>query len=133
MSAFTSATQFSVNGTPVDARAAEFPDGSAGIALGNSVEVEGNVSGGVLVATRVRVESSGQGGGGDFDVRGVVTALDTTAKTFVVRNVIISYAGTVDFRDGTALDLSLGINVEARGALSSDGTRLQASRIDFPH
>jgi hypothetical protein len=133
VSAFTSATQFSVNGTPVDARTAEFPDGTAGLALGKGVEVEGSVTGGVLVATRVRVISDSQGSGNEFDVRGAITSLDAPAKTFVVRNVVVSYSGSVDFRDGTALDLALGIEVEARGALSSDGTRLQATRIDFRH
>jgi len=133
VNAFTSPTTFSVNGTPVDARTAEFPDGTAGLALGKRVRVEGSVRGGVVVATRVRIESAAQGGGSDFDVRGSITALDSTAKTFVVRNVVVSYSGAVDFRDGTALDLALGIEVEARGSLSSDGTRLQATRIDFRH
>jgi hypothetical protein len=91
------------------------------------------VTGGVLVATRVRVTSDSQGSGNEFDVRGAITSLDAAAKTFVVRNVVVSYSGSVDFRDGTALDLALGIEVEARGALSSDGTRLQATRIDFRH
>jgi len=51
----------------------------------------------------------------------------------VVRNVVVSYAGTVDFRDGSAADLAVGREVEARGTLSSDGTRLLATRIDFRH
>jgi hypothetical protein len=131
VSAFTSTTQFSVNGTPVDARAAQFPDGTAGLALGKRVEVEGATVSGVLVATRVQLVSDSQESGSEFDVRGTITALDTVAKTFVVRNVVVSYSGAVDFRAGTALDLALGIEVEARGMLSADGTRLQATRIDF--
>jgi hypothetical protein len=79
------------------------------------------------------LSSDSQGSGGDFDVRGVITSLDTAAKTFVVRNVVVGYSGSVDFRDGAAGDLALGIEVEARGALSADGTRLQATRIDFRH
>jgi hypothetical protein len=47
--------------------------------------------------------------------------------------VIVSYSGTVDFRDGSAADLAVGREVEARGTLSADGTRLQAQRIDFRH
>ena len=133
ISALTSTTQFSVDGTPVDARNAQFPDGSAGIALGRRVEVEGSTVAGVLVATRVRLEDAGGPDGGEFDVRGSVASLDASAKTFVVRNVVVSYAGTVDFRDGTAADLAVGRDVEARGTLSSDGTRLLATRIDFRH
>lgn len=133
VSAFTSATQFSVDGTPVDARNAQFPDGSAGLALGRRVEVEGSTVSGVLVAAVVRLEDSGGPDGGQFDVRGSIASLDSTARTFVVRNVVVSYAGTVDFRDGTAADLAVGREVEARGALSADGTRLLATRIDFRH
>ena len=133
ISAFTSATQFSVDGTPVDARNAQFPDGTAGFALGRRVEVEGRAVAGVVVATRVRLEDGGGPGGGLFDVRGAIASLDTSARTFVVRNVVVSYAGTVDFRDGSAADLAVGREVEARGTLSSDGTRLLATRIDFRH
>jgi hypothetical protein len=133
ISAFTSAMQFSVDGTPVDARNAQFPGGTGGLGLGKRVEVEGSIDAGVLVATTVRIEDSGGPGGGEFDVRGSLVTLDATAKTFVVRNVVVSYAGTVDFRDGTAADLAVGREVEARGALSADGTQLRAARIDFRH
>ena len=131
VSAFVSTRQFSVNGTPVDAATASFPDGSAGLALGARAEVEGRSAAGVLVARRVEVESEGNESGRDFDVRGLVTALDRTAQTFTVRNVVVSYAGSVDFRDGGAADLALGREVDARGRLSPDGTRLQATRIDL--
>ena len=134
VSAFTSATQFSVNGTPVDASTAQFPNGSAGFALGRRVEVEGTLVAGVLVARKVEVKSDGGGGGGggeEYEVSGAIASLDTAAKTFVVRNVVVSYAGTVDFRGGTAADLAVGREVEARGMLSADGTRLQATRIDI--
>jgi hypothetical protein len=132
VSTFTATTQFSVDGTPVDARGAQFPDGTAGLAVGKRVEVEGATRNGVLVATRVRLASDGQGGG-EFDVRGSIASLDIVAKTFVVRSVIVSYSGAVDFRNGTALNLAPGIDVEARGTLTPDGTRLQATRIDFRH
>jgi hypothetical protein len=133
ISAFVSTTQFSVNGALIDARGAQFPDGTAGLAVGKRVEVEGSVSGGVLIAMRVRVVSDNEESGREFDVRGAVTSLDTAGKTFVVRNVVVSYSGSVDFRDGTVANLALGIQVEARGMLSVDGTRLQATRIDFRH
>ena len=133
VSAFTSSTSFSVNGTPVDARNAQFPRGSAGLALGVRVEVEGATTGGVLVATRVTLLIDGGGGGGDdeLDVSGLITLLDSVGRSFVVRGVTVSYSGTVDFRNGTAVDLAVGREVEARGTLSPDGTRLQATRIDI--
>jgi hypothetical protein len=131
VSAFTSATAFSVNGTPVDARGAVFPNGSTGLGLGTRVEVEGATVGGVLVAARVTLVTDGQDAGQSFETRGAITALDTVGKTFVVHDVTVSYAGTVDYRNGSTADLAIGRAVEARGTLSADGTRLQASRITF--
>jgi hypothetical protein len=133
VSAFVSTTQFSVNGTVVDARTAQFPNGSGGLALGKRVEVDGSTVAGVLVATSVKLISDSDEGETDFDVRGAIDSIDTVALTFVVREVIVSYAGSVDFRDGTVTDLVVGRQVEARGMLSADGTRLQATRIDFRH
>ena len=131
VSAFTSTTAFSVSGTPVDARSASFDGGSAGLALGAKVEVEGTIVGGVLVASRVKVDAAGDGSGDEFEVRGPIVTLDPVGKTFVVRDVTVSYSGSVDFRNGTAADLAVGRKVDARGALSADGTRLQAQRIKF--
>ena len=131
VSAFTSSTQFSVNGTAVDARAAQFQNGSSGLALGARVEVEGATVSGVLVATRVTLITDGDEAGESFEVRDVITSLDTVALTFVAHGVVVSYSGTVDFRDGSAADLAVGRMVEARGTLSPDGTKLQASRITF--
>ncbi len=131
VSAFTSITQFSVNGTPVDARNASFEGGSAGLALGVRVEVEGTIAAGVLVAAKVKVESEGDGGDHEFEVSGPIVSLNATEKTFVVREVTVSYSGSVEFRDGSAADLRVGRSVEARGSLSADGNRLQAERIEF--
>ena len=133
VSAFTSATQFSVNGTPVDAHNAQFPDGMAGVALGTRVEVEGSTAAGVLLATRVEVVSDGEESGKQFEVQGTIESIDTAGKTYVMRDVIVDYSGSVDFRDGTVADLAAGRDVRARGTISADGTRLQAARIDFRH
>lgn len=114
----------------VDARAAQFPDGG-GIALGVRVEVRGSTVAGVLVATRVSLPDSSSDGGDDLDVRDVIASIDTTARTFVAHGVVVSYAGTVDFRNGTAADLAVGRLIDARGTLSPDGTKLEATRIVF--
>lgn len=131
ISAFTSATQFSVNGVPVDASGITPP---AGLALSVRVEVEGTMRGGVLVARGVELESSGGGGSETFELRGSITSVDAATLSFVLRGVTVEYtlSGTpTDFRDGTAANLVVGANVEARGVLSANGTRLAASRITF--
>ena len=129
VSAFTSATSFSVDGRPVDARNARVE--GAGLALGARVEVEGTISAGVLVATRVKVEDEAGDDDEEFEVQGAIVSIDRTAKTFVVREVTVSYEGSVEFRGGTAADLAVGRGVEVKGRLSSDGTRVAAERIEF--
>ncbi|MCE9659428.1 MAG: DUF5666 domain-containing protein [Burkholderiales bacterium] len=132
VSAFTSTTAFSVNGTPVDARGATFDGGSVGLVLGAKVEVEGTIVGGVLVASRVKVDSEGGGGEDEeFEVSGRIVSVDAAGRTFVVREVTVSYSGSVDFRNGTAADLAVGRKVEVKGVLTADGTRVQAERIEF--
>jgi uncharacterized protein DUF5666 len=130
---FSSTTSFSVNGLPVDASKAAFPDGTAGIQKGAEVEVEGAIVNGVLVATKVELEDRHQ----DEDrnrneLHGALSALDTQAKTFVVRGVTVHYtSGTTVFKDGVEADLANGKQVEVKGSLSADGTTVEASSIDF--
>jgi len=144
--AFVSAGQFSVNGLPVDASAADFKDGATAalLAVGVEVEIRGPMRDGVLRADEVKVDdhddgnsgSGGGGGGGDdqgeeIELHGALSELDTAARSFVLRGVRVGYGGTVEFRDGTAADLANGRQVEVRGRVSSDGTGVSATRIEF--
>ncbi len=131
ISAFTSVTQFSVDGNPVDASNATFPDGQSGIVLGATVQVEGELVNGVVVARVVGVDDEHEHDASRVELHGTIGALDTTAQTFVVRNVTVSYAGTVDFHDGTAASLANGLFVEVRGGFSADGTVVDATSIDL--
>jgi hypothetical protein len=129
---FTSTATFSVNGIPVDASTATFPNGTTGLVLGAQVEVHGTSSNGVVTARTVKVESHADRHAEGFELHGVITAIDTTAKTFVLRGVTVNYAATtIDFRKGTAAQLAVGVQLEVRGTLSADGTMLQATRISF--
>jgi Domain of unknown function (DUF5666) len=131
VTAFTSATDFEVNGLKVNAASAAFPDGSAGIALGAEVEVEGKVVDGVLVASKVELEDHHVGERHRFELHGQISALDKTAKAFVLRGVKVSYAGTVQYKDGSEASLADGVKVEVKGVPSADGTGLVASTIEF--
>jgi hypothetical protein len=67
-------------------------------------------------------------------VRGAVSALDTTARTFVVRGVTFHYTpGSVREDDGTiAANLANGATVRVRGTLPTSGTgNIEVTRIDF--
>jgi hypothetical protein len=127
ISSFTSITRFEVNGFIVDATGATFPDGALGVVLGAKVEVVGSSRGGVLLAQTVKLE----GESGSFELNGSVESADAIAQRFVVRGVTVSWSAATTFEGGTSANLQNGAKVEVRGALSADGTRLEATRIQF--
>ncbi len=77
------------------------------------------------IKTETDVESEG------FELDGTISSIDTTGSTFVLRGVTVDYSGSVTFRDGTITDLAVGKRVDVDGTLSTDGTRVQATRIRF--
>jgi hypothetical protein len=130
VNAFTSTRSFSVNGQPVNAANASFPDGTA-IGIGVRVEVEGSVRGGVVQAAQVSIRSDSDEQQHEFRLVGAVTSVDGAAKTFVLRGVTVSFANDPRVDKGTLADLAASRTIEVRGLLSSDGTRLVATRIIF--
>ncbi|HTT13220.1 MAG TPA: DUF5666 domain-containing protein [Burkholderiaceae bacterium] len=131
ISAFTSSQQFSVDGTPVDATMATFPDGTSGVALGERVSVEGTSNAGVLHASKVSVEGDESAGNSHFELHGAIDTLDTVAMTFMLRGLTVDYSGSVQYAGGTAADLAVGRRVEVTGTLSGTGTGIKAQEIDF--
>lgn len=132
VTSFTSSTSFEVDGLPVDATGASFPDGATGLAEGVHVEVEGTLKSGTLVATVVRLEDAHRGQGEDVELHGTISALDTGAGTFVLRGSVVRYTGPdVAFDHGSASTLANGVHVEVHGDLDTDGRTVQATRIDF--
>lgn len=127
---FTDRTHFSVGGITIDASGAAFDPTTATLQLGSRVEVEGPSTGGVVRATKVKLDDTGDAS--EIRVSGALSALDTTLKRFVVRETVVDYSAT-DLRidNGTLADLANGRSVEVRGALSTDGTRLVATRLKF--
>ena len=129
ISSFTSPTLFSVNGVAVNASAI---GPLAGLALGVRVEVEGTSSEGVLLASKLKIKTEDEAGNQEFELRGQITSVDAANLRFVLRGVTVVYAvPATDFRNGMAENLVKDANVEARGVLSADGTRLLAARITF--
>lgn len=132
ISAFTSATAFTVNGLAVDASAASFPDGSDTLALGVAVEVKGTVTNGVLVATEVQIESRHSGDDSrKYQLHGSVTSLDTAAKTFVLRGVTVDYSAVTTWTNGTEASLAVGSQLRVVGTVGASRTQLSATSIRF--
>lgn len=131
ISVFRSSADFSVDGVLVNASQASFPDGTAGLGLGVRVALQGTVSNAVLSATRVQIKSQTQVEDDGFELRGLITSIDRVAQIFVLRGVSVDYSGSVEYKDGAQINLATAANVEVRGRLASDGTRLVATRITF--
>lgn len=129
ISAFTSSAQFSVDGVPIDASHATFSAGTTGLGLGVRVAIQGTTTSGVLVATEVLIKTETDVESEGFELDGSISSIDTVGKTLVLRGVSVDYSGTVDFGNGTIADLVAGKRVEIHGKLSTDGTKLQATRI----
>jgi hypothetical protein len=135
VTAFTSVTSFSVNGVAVDASKASFPNGNTALKLGARVEVKGSTVTGVLVATEVKVENEAEVQNQEFEIHGTLTNLNATSKTFVIRGVTVSFAGTVRFDNGDATKLAM-VNgtsaiVEVRGTNNAATNSVTATRITF--
>ena len=128
ITAFTSDARFSVAGIVVDASAVgQLPPG---LAVGRRVEVEGVLSGGVLVARSVEFEDDDDDDADEFEIEGVITSVSASARTFSVRGITVNYANA-RFKDGTAEQLAPGVKVEVEGQLASDGTTLLATEVEF--
>jgi hypothetical protein len=132
---FTSVTSFSVNGLAVDASGATLPADTSGIVLGAHVEVKGAVKDGVLVATSVKVDDDSRHDHPPrtFELHGAISNVNTTDKTFALRGLTVSYAGTVSYLNGTEADLVEGAKVEIKGTLATDLSHIDASLVMFEH
>ena len=130
VSSFESPTRFSVNGVAVNASGVP---PLAGLALGVRVEVEGTASDGVLMASKVKVKTEDDADKQEFELRGSITSVDPDNLRFVLRGETVSYTvtGSTVFEKGDAAALKKDANVEVRGVLSDDGSRLLAARITF--
>jgi len=132
ITAFTASASFSVNGRPVDASAASFPDGTAGLALGVRVEVKGNLRAGTLRATEVKIRTDQQEVDSEFELHGAIESVNAAAQTFVLRGQTVSTARSdLVYQGGNASNLVPGRKVEVQGRLSSDRLRIEATKISF--
>lgn len=142
ITSFTSTSRFTVNDLPVDASAAAFPEGLAGIRAGAFVEVKGVLANGVVSASRIKPDNDSTSGAGtstgtEFELHGTVSAASASGSggSFTLNPtsgvpIPIDWSSGVTFRDGTAAQLINGTRVEVKGVLTN-GNRVTASRISF--
>ena len=132
ISSFTSSAAFSVGGRAIDASSASFPNGSAGLAPGVRVEVQGSVRAGSFKASSVSIQSDDAEASRNFELHGNITAVNTALRTFVLRGLTVSTTRPdLRYQNGTAANLVVGRSVEVKGVLSGDGLRIDAININF--
>ena len=131
VTAFTSPQQFEVQGIVVDATNATFEPNAAAVKLGVMVEVRGRASAGKIVASRVKVRDERDDDLRRVELHGEVSALDTTAKTFTLREVKIDYSQVLEWKNGAPADLANGKKLEVKGVWSADRSKLIAAVIEF--
>ncbi len=129
VTAFTSATQFEVQGVAVEVAAGARVEGT--VAAGVMVEVRGRAEAGRIIASRVKVLDRGDDEVRGVELHGAVSGLDTAAKTFMLREVKVNYANVVEWKDGDASTLADGRAVEVKGLWSEDRRVLNALRVEF--
>jgi Domain of unknown function (DUF5666) len=131
VTAFTSSAQFEVNGIAVNAAGASFDPNAAAVQLGVLVEVRGQAVNGVVIAARVKLIDRQSDDWRRVELHGSVSALDTAAKTFVLREVTVNYSRVVEWDDGREADLANGKLLEVKGLWSEDRSVLFAVEIEF--
>lgn len=142
ITAYTSNALFSINGLVVNTNAAtkfDFPVGTL-LRVGDRVEVEGSIVNGILMAKEVELEDDEDYAEDmyKFELHGLVSELNKTARTFVLRGVSVSYtvsAVGVDmvtlFNDGATLaNFANGNKVEIKGTLRN-GNMVMATEISL--
>jgi hypothetical protein len=77
---------------------------------------------------------NGNGNGNDEDrvytVNGRISRVDATQGIFVIRKMLVDHRAAA-FLGGASVDLAAGKVVRVEGRLSTDGTRLHATRVEF--
>lgn len=129
---FASRGAFKVLGTPVDATNAQITGGPVG-SLGNGVkvEVDGFMSGGVLVVKKLRIRHvPGTGGPASFTLIGAIGGYQSPASFRVQGQPVDASGPGTTFENGTAANLANGQRVTVVGDRVVDGV-LIAQRVTF--
>lgn len=111
---------FNVNGVQVDASSAVISNGT--VAVGVTVEVEGTVRNGVVVASKVKVETEAELEAQEFEFHGTFSALDTNARTFVLKGYRFTYDSQTEFDGVNWATNPTPSYIEVKAVLNTDGS-----------
>lgn len=100
ISNFVDAGNFSINGLSVNASNATLSPAGLSLSNGLKVEVEGNISNGVLIATRVEARDE------QVEIAGVISRLDATNRQIAISFGVQEFSFSVDSRTRYEDDLN---------------------------
>jgi len=124
-------SRFTLGTITVDYGSASLPDGTP--ANGDFVEVRGQRSNGILVASSVHLEDDFDDGledGVRAEVEGLVTRVVSSTRFEIGRVPVVTSAATV-YEGGTAADVQVNVRVEAEGVVDLAAGVLRASKIEI--
>jgi len=127
VSVFVSAIEFSIGEQAITTNGeTEFKNSSASmLAIGVTLEAEGVLDeNGTLVATKVEFEEPD-----DVEIEGVITVFNSTTDFEIDGQHVITDEFTA-FKNGTAENLALGVEIEIEGYTNSDGS-IVAFKVEF--
>jgi Domain of unknown function (DUF5666) len=67
----------------------------------------------------------------EIELRGPISNLNPNSKTFVVRGVVVSFGGTVQYDGGSQANLINGATVQVKGQTSITSSTITATRLKF--
>lgn len=87
--------------------------------LGARVEVEGTITNGILLVTKLQSRSGAQQALNGIELHGPISELNLLARTFKLRNTMVRWDGTSAFLNGLRPEqLTNDMNVEVRGRIA---------------
>jgi hypothetical protein len=125
-----SSRRFRVGGIDIDATQASIEPSAAALVAGAQAQIAGRMQGGSLLATRVTLLTPQQAERRIYRLAGAIASVDAAAASLVVRDTSVDFSAA-RFVNGTAAALAAGVTVRVQGTLSADGTRIDATQIEF--
>jgi len=131
ITAWHSASNFDLDGIPVNAGNATFLSSASNVILGARVIVNGASRGGVLIATDVTALNDENAQNSTFELHGTITALNSVANYITVHGMKVYYTGQTTYQGGSATNLTIGASVKVTGTISADKSSLDAQTISY--
>ncbi len=120
--------QFEINGQTIDYSGIQSPPT---LNNGDFVEVEGDLSGTILIASKIEPEMSVISGnpGDEMEIEGIITSLSSQTD-FEVNGLSVKTTSQTTFENGTSVDIALNTRIEVEGSMDDTGT-LVAEKVEF--